>query len=145
MQLIRHNPLSLMNGLRHDMDRLILNPTLAASGDRDQAWLPNIDISEEKDRFVIQADVPGVAPDDLEITFEDGVLTLEGERKLARDEDQDNFHRIERARGSFLRRFQLPETASAEGLDASYRDGVLTISIPKQAKPEPVRIRVSAN
>lgn len=112
--------------------------------ERPQAWRPAVDIREEAERFVLHADLPGVEPAAIEISLEDGVLTLRGERHSATEETGDGFRRSERLTGSFQRRFTLPDTADAEGIQARSTHGVLEIVIPKLAKPQARRITVQA-
>ena len=106
-------------------------------------WQPRVDIREERERFVIQADVPGVEPKDIEIHMEKGVLTIKGERKAEAKEETTQFTRIERAHGTFHRRFALPDSANADGITASGKNGVLEIVIPKRPETTPRRISVN--
>jgi HSP20 family protein len=96
-------------------------------------WNPRVDISESDGCYRIRADVPGVEKGDLKVAVEDGVLTLQGERKQEKREDNDRFHRTERFYGSFSRSFTLPADAETAGLKASSADGQLTVTIPKKA------------
>jgi HSP20 family protein len=109
------------------------------------AWAPSVDLREEDARFVLRADVPGVALKDIEVTAEDGTLTIRGERRASEDAKGGGFEHIERLTGTFLRRFTLPESAQAEGIKARYADGVLEIEIPKQPRVEAKRIAVTVN
>lgn len=108
------------------------------------AFIPAVDVQEEKDRYVVKADLPGVAPADIEITAEKGVLTLRGERKSEKREEQAGYERLERVTGSFVRRFALPESVQAEAIKAKFTHGVLEVSIPKQAVVAPRRVVVEA-
>jgi HSP20 family protein len=109
------------------------------------AWTPSVDLQEESDHFVLRADVPGVALKDIEVSAQDGTLTIRGER-LAREHIRgDSFEHIERAAGKFLRRFTLPDSAQTEAIKARYVDGVLEIEIPKQPRVETKRIAVTVN
>ena len=114
-------------------------------------WVPRVDIKEESDRFVIYADLPGVAPQDIEVQMDKGVLTIKGERSIesAQDsdryssaQDSDRYSRVERRHGSFHRRFALPDSADPDGIAASGRHGVLEIVIPKRPETKPRRIQV---
>jgi HSP20 family protein len=107
-------------------------------------WSPAVDVKEEADRFVILADLPGVDPKDIEVSMENGVLSIRGERKSEKEEDRDGFHRVERVRGTFYRRFSLPDTADSERIEAHGKDGVLEIAIPKQKKVQPRKITVGS-
>ena len=111
---------------------------------RPSSWIPSVDIHEEAERFLVVADVPGVEGKDIEITAEKGVLTVRGERRSEKKATEDGYTRVERASGSFLRRFTLPETADAEAIKASHVNGVLEISIPKRPQEQPRRISIQA-
>ncbi|SFM25408.1 heat shock protein Hsp20 [Ectothiorhodospira mobilis] len=143
MFMTRYEPWSLLNQLSRELDRL--NPT-ATGGDEEPAavsdWVPAVDIREEKDAYVLHADVPGVDPKDIEVHMENGVLTIRGERKSESTEERENYKRVERVRGSFYRRFSLPDTADAERISARSANGVLEVRIPKQEKVQPRRITV---
>jgi HSP20 family protein len=106
-------------------------------------WTPRVDIKEEADRFAIYADIPGVEPKDIEIHMDKGILTLKGERAAENGSDADRYSRIERAHGTFYRRFALPDSANPEGIAATGKNGVLEISIPKKPETTPRRIQVS--
>ena len=126
----------------------MLESSLQAGGEEDNSsvvtshWSPTVDIKEEKHRFVLFADIPGVDPKDIEITMDNGVLTIKGERALESEEERAGYRRMERARGTFHRRFSLPETADAERITARSSHGVLTIDIPKRDLATPRRIEV---
>jgi HSP20 family protein len=101
-----------------------------------------VDIREEENRYVLEADIPGVAREDLDITLEDSVLTIKGERTINSVESSEGYRRRERTHGSFVRQFTLPDTVNTEAISAAFVNGVLEIGIPKQAKPEPRKITV---
>lgn len=130
--------------------RLAGMPQGAFSGDDDDVnmvtsnWTPSVDIKEESDRFVVLADIPGVDPKDIEITMENGALTIHGERKSESDNKGEGWRRVERSRGTFYRRFALPDTADAQHIDAKSRDGVLEVTIPKREVAKPRRIAVQS-
>jgi HSP20 family protein len=107
-------------------------------------WLPRVDIKEEKDRFVIEADIPGVDPNEIEISMEKGVLTIKGERQSDASESNGSYTRIERSHGTFYRRFALPDSANPDGISASGKHGVLEIVIPKRPEVTPRRIKINA-
>ena len=142
MQLIRYQPwraFDLMDRLAQGQHRDLYPETVAAD------WAPAVDIKEEAERFVIHADVPGVDPKDIEISMEDGVLSLSGERKSETRTEQDGWTRTERQTGRFLRRFTLPEGTDADGISAQGSHGVLEIVIPKLQKAQPKKITVKTN
>ena len=111
---------------------------------RDATWSPAVDIHEEAERFVVHADLPGVKPADIEITTDKGVLSLRGTRQFEQRNDEGRYSRVERVTGKFVRSFTLPENVQADAIKASFKDGVLELTIPKIAKPEPRRIEVQA-
>lgn len=106
-------------------------------------WAPPVDVAEEKDHILVKVEVPGVDEKDLRVHFEDGLLTVSGERQFERKDDR-NYHRIERTYGSFVRSFTLPRTVDANAITANYKNGVLEIEIPKkeEAKPKQIQINV---
>lgn len=105
-------------------------------------WVPRVDVKEEKDRFVLYADLPGIDPDDIEVSMDKGILTIKGERSSETTQETDRFSRIERRYGSFHRRFALPDSADPDGIQARGRHGVLEIVIPKRPEIAPRRIQV---
>jgi HSP20 family protein len=106
------------------------------------AWAPALDISERKDAYLVTVELPGVQADDLEITMEDGLLTIQGERHFAHDSSEQQFHRVERRYGAFRRSITLPAHVMAEGIQASFDNGVLQILVPKAEEAKPKRIQV---
>jgi HSP20 family protein len=106
------------------------------------AWAPALDISERKDAYLVTVELPGVEPDDLEITMEDGLLTIQGERHFAHDSSEQQFHRVERRYGAFRRAITLPAQVQAEQIQASFDNGVLQIVVPKMEEAKPKRIQV---
>lgn len=146
MGINRIEPWTLINTLHRDLDHLAgRRYGIPAQTDNTVAdWVPAVDIVEEKERFVIKADVPGVATDAIEINMENGVLSLLGERQQDSEQEVDGIQRFERATGKFFRRFNLPESADAEAITAKSAHGILEISIPKQARIQARRISVEA-
>ena len=147
--LTRYEPYNAMRQLHDEMNRAFGGTLMPRNDDASSVvtsgWTPAVDVREESDRFVIAADVPGVSPQDIEITMENGVLTIKGERKSEAASGGDNgYRRIERVYGTFYRRFSLPDTADAENVSATGKDGVLEVVIPKKAAVQPKRIQVAA-
>ena len=105
-------------------------------------WAPRVDIREEGRRFVIDADIPGVDPKDIEVHMDKGILSIRGERKSEHAVEQGNFTRVERSHGVFHRRFALPDSADPEGITATGKHGVLEISIPKRPETTPRKIEI---
>ena len=108
-------------------------------------WAPRVDICEEDKRFVIEADIPGVDPKDIEINMDKGVLSIRGERTSEKKVEEGNYTRVERARGVFHRRFALPDSADPDGISATGKNGVLEISIPKRPETTPRKIEIQAS
>lgn len=149
MALTRYEPWTLMNRLHSDINRMFDHRLgLGNYGGDDSVvttdWIPAVDIKEEPDRFVMHADVPGVDPKDIEVTMENGMLTIRGERREEKSSESDGYHRVERMSGQFYRRFSLPDTADSEGITARGRNGVLEITIPKHQKVQPRKISVES-
>ena len=142
MALIRHEPWSLMARLHDEINRTYRDWNGDESSSATANWVPAADVEEYADRFELYVDLPGVAAKDVEITLEEGVLTLAGDRSEVHSTDEIVNARRERSTGKFHRRFILPETVDADKVKARERDGVLEITIPKQAKAQPRRIQV---
>lgn len=112
------------------------------SGSVTSAWLPAVDVLEEKDAVRIAADLPGVKADDVKISLENNILTIRGEKKQAAEERTERVHRYERCYGVFERSFTVPTTVDADGIKAAYEDGVLTVTLPKAERAKPRQISV---
>ena len=141
MQLNHQDPWELMSSLRRGLDRRTPSDRAAPRA----SFVPGVDIQEEAGRFVVLADLPGVDPTAIEITIDSDLLTVKGNREPAPVTEGTAIQRAERPHGQFERRFRLPETAARDGFEADYRNGVLTISIPKAEEAMPYRIEVTAN
>jgi HSP20 family protein len=110
-------------------------------------WVPPVDIVETENELIVKADVPDLKFEDIDVRLENGTLTLRGERKFEKKTDKGGYHRIERAYGSFDRSFTLPDTVDAEHVKADYKNGTVTITLPKKevAKPRQIKVEVSHN
>ncbi len=134
---------ALQNEIKQAFDRFF-----DQGGDTDESavvtaqWVPRVDIREEAGQFVLHADLPGIDPADIEVQMDKGILSIKGERKSESRSENEHFSRIERRYGSFHRRFALPDSADADGITASGRNGVLEIRIPKKPAATPRRIQV---
>lgn len=148
MSLVRYEPWGLLNQRHADIGRMLNARVRRPAEDSDPLaasdWTPAVDIREEEQRYVIHADVPGVKPGDIEVKMDDGVLSIKGKRQSESSEERAGYRRVERVRGSFSRRFSMPDTADADAISARSKDGVLEIVIPKQAKVLPKRIKVES-
>ena len=146
MSLVNYEPWVGVRQLQDDINRLFSGWSTSDSSGVTADWVPNVDINEFEDKFQLYVDVPGVEPKDVEITLENGVLTISGERFMQAEKADENVirRRAERGTGRFYRRFILPESVDPEQVKAKDRHGVLEILIPKQAKALPRKIEVAA-
>jgi HSP20 family protein len=147
MSIIKYTPFTDFDtfpaGLRvfqDSVNRLFAEPN-------GRPWVPAVDIQETENELVLKADVPDVDMKDIDVRVENGTLTLRGERKFASQKNAGSWHRVERSYGTFERAFTLPETVNFEDVKADYKNGVLTITLPKKevAKPRQIKVQVSSN
>lgn len=143
MAITRYEPWSFLTQLQRDLERMHEGDKEGGSVATAQ-WTPAVDIKEEADQFVLHADLPGVKPENIDVSMEDGVLTVKGEKDTATKTEQQGYKRIERSYGSFYRRFSLPDTADAENINAKAKNGVLEITIPKRESVKPKKISVAS-
>ncbi len=144
MSLVRYNnPWNLLNNLQRELYDPALNNNYSDDASVATAnWTPSVDISENDKAFTLLADIPGVNPDNIDISMEKGVLTIKGERNSESVEEDENYRRVERQNGQFYRRFTLPDSADADKIEAKSTHGVLRITIPKQEVAVSRRIEV---
>ena len=143
LQLVprRSNWLSLMPEV--DLfDRMFGDWNAPSLWSEDEVVVPAFDVSETEKEYVISGEIPGIEPKDLEVTLTDGILTVKGEKKQESEEKEENYHRVERHYGSFQRSFRLPENIKRDDLDASYKDGILKLTLPKSEQSEVKKIEV---
>jgi HSP20 family protein len=115
---------------------------LPGFGTGETEWMPPFDVSESEGEIIVKAELPGMKVEDIDITITDGLLTIKGERKMEKEDKQENYHRIERQFGSFSRTLNLGLKVEADGIDAGYKDGVLTVTLPKAEEDKPKKIEV---
>ena len=142
MSLVHYKPVNLVDQFNDEMNRYFSSMRSTAAN-QEHDWTPAVDIHEEDSRYMLTADIPGVNRNDVEITLEDGVLTVKGERKSETEVAEEGYRRRERIYGTFVRQFNLPDTVDTANISAKAEDGVLKIEIPKQEKPQPKKIAVS--
>jgi HSP20 family protein len=145
MSIARYDPFRDLRSLQEEVNRLFstnLNRSFGDEGIGRGAWSPSVDIYENKDQIVLEAELPGMKQEDFDLTVENNVITLRGERRFEKTDDADNYHRVERSYGSFTRSFTLPQTVSSEGATAEYRNGVLRVTLPKREDAKSRRIEV---
>ena len=146
MSITRYDPFRDLRSLQDEVNRLFSTSFSRSYGDEGIArgtWTPTVDIFENKDNIVLEAELPGMNREDFELTVENNVLTLRGERRFEKKSESDNYHRVERAYGSFTRSFTLPQTVSGEGATAEYKNGVLRVVLQKREEVKARRIEIS--
>jgi len=142
------DPFAQIPPLREEMDRRF-SQYLRMIGREEEAlvpgvWAPVVDIYETDEKMVIKAELPGLKKEDIDIEVRDNTLTLKGERKFEKEIKQENYHRVERAYGSFQRSFTLPSTIKQEAIEATFKDGILEVSLPKAEEAKPKQVRIQA-
>jgi HSP20 family protein len=145
--VVRYQPFQGLSTL-HDQVNRLFNETLFRGQVEDSAittWAPSVDIYETPNELVVKADLPDVDEKDIDICVENNLLTLRGERKFDKNVSEDNYLRVERTYGAFSRSFSLPNTVNAEGIHAEYKNGVLTVNLPKREETKPRQVKVSVN
>jgi HSP20 family protein len=147
MTVVRYDPFRDLRTLQEEVNRLFSTNLTRAFGDDEGigrgAWAPSVDIYENKDQIVLEAELPGMKQEDFDLSIENNVITLRGERRFEKADETDNYHRVERSYGAFTRSFTLPQTVSAEGATAEYNNGVLRVTLPKREETKARRIQVS--
>ncbi|MEM7465423.1 MAG: Hsp20/alpha crystallin family protein [Pseudomonadota bacterium] len=143
MSLVKYEPWRHFGQLQNDINRAFSVFGTDAEPANHRAWTPAVDVTEYKDHYSLAVELPGIPPESVEITVDDGVLEIKGERATSKDEEVV-YRRSERRAGNFSRRFHLPDTVDAENVKASNQFGVLEINIPKQEKAKSRRIEVAA-
>ncbi len=144
MPIVRYDPFRDLRTLQEEVNRLF-SSNLRTFGDEGigrGAWSPSVDIYENKDQIVLEAELPGMKQEDFDLSIENNVITLKGERRFEKTDDTDNYHRVERSYGSFTRSFTLPQTVSGEGATAEYNNGVLRVTLPKREETKSRRIQI---
>ncbi len=144
MTLVRWEPLNaaitgpgnLLHGFDEALERIWGNGPV-------RPWTPTVDVYETKDSVVVKAELPGVDPKEVEISVEDGTLYLKGERKSESEDQRDGYHRLERSYGSFARAFTLPDSVDPEKVSAEYKDGLLSVTLPKREESKPKKVKIA--
>ncbi len=150
MAIVRWEPFRDLVTAQRDFDRLFqaaFSPQTSETELSTRSWAPPVDIYETEDAIVLKAELPGVDAKDVEVRVEDNTLYLKGERKFEKEVKEQNYHRVERSYGSFARSFSLPNSISSDKVKAEFKDGLLTLTMPKreEAKPKTIKIDVTKN
>src|SRR5687767_14302854 len=143
MNVVKYDPFKELRSLQDEMTRLFAGGGLGREEMLHGAWSPKVDIFENKDSLVLEAELPGMNREDFELSFENNVLSLRGERKFEKTTEGDNYHRIERSYGEFTRSFTLPQTVTADGATAEFKNGILRVSLPKREETKARKIEVT--
>src|SRR5208282_3435874 len=148
MAIVRFEPFRDLLTSQREYVRLLKEAFSPMSGETEvstRSWAPPVDIYETEDAIVLKAELPGVDPKDVEVRVEDNNLYLKGERKFEKEVKEQNYHRVERSYGSFARSFSLPNSISTDKVKAEFKDGLLTLTMPKreEAKPKTIKIDVT--
>ena len=148
MAIVRFEPFRDLLTSQREYVRLLKEAFSPLSGETEvstRSWAPPVDIYETEDAIVLKAELPGIDPKDVEVRVEDNTLYLKGERNYEKEVNEQNYHRVERSYGSFARSFSLPNSIDAEKVKAEYKDGLLTLTMPKreEAKPKTIKIDVT--
>lgn len=147
MNLVKWDPFKELEEVSTRLNRLFGRPALPAESDREMLsladWMPSVDISETESAYLIKAEIPGVDKNDVKVTIEDGMLTIQGERKQEKEEKDKKYHRIERSYGSFMRSFRVPDDADESAVKAEFKDGLLNVTLNKSKKSRSNAVNVS--
>jgi HSP20 family protein len=145
MSIVRYDPFRDLRNLQEEVNRLFSTNLTRSFGDEGiarGAWNPSVDIYENKDQIVLEAELPGMNREDFDVSIENNVITVRGERRFEKKDESDSYHRVERSYGSFTRSFTLPQTVSADSAAAEYRNGVLRVTLPKREEVKARRIEI---
>ncbi len=141
--LTRYSPLRELLTMNDRLNRVFDEAYGHSTGNLDYGqWMPAVDLKEEENQFVLLADMPGMAKEDMDIHVENNVLTIQGERRFEQEAEKQSYHRVERAYGKFVRSFALPTRVQADAISASYKDGILEVMIPKAEESKPKKIAI---
>lgn len=149
MNLVKWDPFRELEDVSKRLNRIFGQPPARTDAGNEMLaladWAPSVDISETEAAYLIKGEIPGVKKDDVKITIQDGMLTIQGERKQEKEEKGKKFHRVECSYGSFMRSFRVPDDAEEDKVKAEFKDGMLNITLPKSAKAKPKAINVSVS
>lgn len=145
--IVRYSPFNGLSTLHDQVNRLFNDTIFRGQGEESAltTWAPAVDIYETPNELVVKADLPDVDEKAIDVRVENNLLTIRGERKFEKNVSEDNYLRVERTYGSFSRSFSLPNTVNAEAIHAEYKNGVLTVNLPKREETKPRQVKVSVN
>lgn len=144
--LIRWSPADDLFDIQDNINKVFGNYLSARGGQAKViGWMPPVDITESENEFLIKADIPGMKKEDIKISLDENTLAISGERKEEKEEKGKNFVKKEKVFGSFMRSFALPHSVDAKGIKASYKEGVLSVNVPKSEESKPREIKIDIN
>lgn len=147
MNLIKWDPFRELEDVSSRLNRIFGRPLGRAGQDNEMLatadWMPSVDISETDAAYLIKGEIPGVRKEDVKVTLQDGLLTIQGERKQEKEEKNKKFHRVECSYGNFVRSFRVPDDADESAVKAEFKDGMLNVTLPKSAKAKPKSVDVA--
>jgi len=147
MNIVKWDPFKEMEDVSTRLNRIFGRSTARAESGQEMLtvadWSPTADISETDNAYLIKAEIPGVKKEDVKVTIQDGMLTIQGERKMEKEEKGKKFHRIERSYGSFVRSFRLPDDGDEDAVNAEFKDGMLNVTVAKSAKAKAKSVNVA--
>ncbi len=149
MNLIKWDPFKELEDVSNRLNRLFGRSNSPVESEQNMLavadWSPSVDISETDDAYLIRGEVPGVKKEDVKVSVQDGMLTIQGERKMEKEEKNKKFHRVECSYGNFVRSFRMPDDADENKVKAEFKDGMLNVTLPKSAKAKSKSINVSVS
>jgi HSP20 family protein len=149
MNLVKWDPFKELEDVSNRLNHIFGRVTARSEPDREMLttadWMPSVDISETDAAYLVKGEIPGVKKEDVKVTIQDGMLTIQGERKQEKEEKGKKFHRIERSYGSFARSFRVPDDADESKVKAEFKDGMINVTLPKSAKAKAKAIEVSVS
>jgi HSP20 family protein len=147
MNLIKWDPFRELEDVSSRLNRIFGRPLARTGQDNEMLatadWMPSVDISETDAAYLIKGEIPGVRKEDVKVTLQDGILTIQGERKQEKEEKNKKFHRVECSYGNFVRSFRVPDDADESAAKAEFKDGMLNVTLPKSAKAKPKSVDVA--
>jgi HSP20 family protein len=147
MSIVKYDPFRDLRSLQDEVNRLFSMSFPHGGGGQDEimrgAWTPSVDIYEGKDEIVLEAELPGMKPEDVDVSIENNIITIRGERRFEKKDESDNYHRVERSYGSFARSFTLPRNVMGDQAKADFSNGVLHVSLPKREEEKARKIQIS--
>lgn len=149
MNLIKWNPFTELEEMSNRLNQIFGRPAVSSAADQQMLkvadWAPSVDISETDKAYLIKAEIPEVKKEDVKVTIDDGMITIQGERKMEKEEKGKKFHRIERSYGSFVRSFRLPDGVDESKAKAEFKDGMINVTLPKSEKAKSKAIEVAVS